>query len=78
MIYYRPIGVDVVADPKLVSLHCNSKSSIVPYEGYSNERCERLKINVAASRNPNKQYERLTDKFDENPARNVKQISNMQ
>ena len=72
MIYYRPIGVDVVADPKLVSLHCNSKSSIILYERHSNECCERLKINVAASRNPNEQYKRLTDKFDKNPAKNVK------
>ncbi len=28
--------------------------------------------------NPNEQYNRLADNFDENPARNVKQVSNMQ
>src|SRR3989338_8895829 len=28
MIYYRPIRVDVITDPKLVSFYCNSKSSI--------------------------------------------------
>ena len=79
MIYYKPDGVSVIADAKLVSPHCNSKGlSKVSFEHHSAERWKCTKINIALLNNPTEQYDRLTDNFDENPARNVKQVSNMQ
>jgi hypothetical protein len=79
MVYYKPEGVSIIVDVTLVSLYKNSKSSSkVPYKRHSNERCERTRIKVASLNNPNEQYDCLADNFDENPARNVKQVSNMQ
>ena len=79
MIYYKLNGVSVITDAKFVSSHHNSKGlSKVLFERYSAERREHTKINVALLNNPTEQYNRLTDNFDENSARNVKQVSNMQ
>jgi hypothetical protein len=79
MVYYKLEGVSIITNATLVSSHKNSKSSSkVPYEHHSNERCERTRIKVAFLNNSNEQYNCLADNFDENPARNVKQVSNMQ
>jgi hypothetical protein len=79
MVYYKPEGVSIIADATLVSSHKNFKSSLkVPYERHSNECCKRTRIKVASLNNSNEQYNCLADNFDENPARNVKQVSNMQ
>ena len=78
MVYYKPSNVNIVADAALVSPHRNSKKSVKAYERHSNEQRERTKINVASLNNPNVQFDHLADKFNNNPARNPKQISNMQ
>jgi hypothetical protein len=79
MVYYKPQSVSIIANATLVSPHKNSKSSSkVPYERHSNERRERTKIKVTSLNNLNEQYNYLADNFDENPVRNVKQVSNMQ
>jgi hypothetical protein len=79
MVYYKLEGVSIITNATLVSSHKNSKSSSkVPYERHSNEHCEQTRIKVASLNNSNKQYNCLADNFDENPVRNVKQVSNMQ
>ena len=78
MVYYKPSDVNIVADAALVSPHRNSKKSVKAYKRHSNEQHKRTKINVASLNNPNAQFDYLADKFDHNPARNPKQISNMQ
>jgi hypothetical protein len=79
MLYYKLEGVSIITDATLVLPHKNSKSLLkIPYERHCNECCKRTRIKVTSLNNLNKQYNHLADNFDENPARNVKQVSNMQ